>query len=101
MAKELAVKSGVILIVIAVATALSNYGLGQMGKGQDIGILKTCVENNTANIQRLDEEGTRQLKNAMQRMAVLETMLGNIKEDITDNRTDLKEIKQILMNPVR
>ena len=101
MAKQIAVQSGVILLVIAMATALSNYGLSQVGKGEDIGILKTCVENNTANIQRLDREGSQQLQAAMQRMVVLETMLSNIKEDISDNRVDLKEIKAILMDPVR
>ena len=99
MAKQVAIQSGVILLVIAVATALSNYGLSQVGKGQDIGILKACVENNTANILRLDKEGSQELKNTTQRMAILETMLNNITEDMKEDRADMKELKTFLMKP--
>jgi len=86
-------------LVIAAATALSNYGLGQVGKGQDIGILKACVENNTANILRLDKEGTQGLKSTTERIAVLETMLTTMNDAMKEDRIDMKELKTFLMKP--
>jgi len=107
MAKQLAVQSGVILLVIAVATFISNFGMRELVKGKDYGQLEQKVEGNTTNIIRIDNEGTKELQRCMQKIAVLEAILTTVNDNIKDNRefmkenrSDMKEIKSLLMRPV-
>lgn len=106
MAKQTAIQSGVIILVIGVASALSAFATNKMSQGREQGALQACVENNTANISRLDKEGTQQLKLTLERLAVVETVLSSIKENMvenrkymSENRQDMKELKAFLMKP--
>jgi len=86
MAKQLVIHSGIITLVVCVATFLANGGMKMWSRGENEGALKSTVVHNTEEIKRVDVEGCAPSKE-------VRLDLVGMKRDISSNADDVKDIK--------
>ena len=82
MAKQLTIQSGVILLVIAITTAVSNFAIGKFNRGQEEGTLKSTVSHNTEAIHRIDTKGCGPSQKVLQRLEKMDAIDEGVTSDI-------------------